>query len=204
MGYHEILIQPGTELIVEIRDVVGGKKIKGKWMAKRGKNITVMLNHQSCCDILSLTLLLKSGLSVPICGVFTNMGLDTSRIAFTMPNDDVMIKVKLNVEGRTKMEEKTKNGIIEMVPIPEDMARELSDLLIKQTIRERVLVQLVGQPDKYDEAEKMLMPIVAKIEAIKVKITREHIPAKFNDEKYVWNFNGYEIDGAAVEIIEQK
>lgn len=121
-------------------------------------------------------------------------------ITFVMPSDNITV----DFEEIGSMNEKRNNGIIEMVPIPEDLAKELSDLLIKQTIRERVLVQLVGQPDKYDEAEKLLLPIVAKIEAIKVKITREHIPTKFNDEKYVWNYNGYEIDGAAVEIIEQR
>lgn len=203
MGYHEIHVKAPIEGVVDIQAVVGGKKIKGKWMAKRGKGITVILGHQPWCDIAHSHVIEKSGIFVPVFGVFTSFGLDSSRIAFTMPNDDVMIKVKLDAEGRTRMEEKIKNSVIEMVPIPEELAKELSELLVKQTIRERVLVQLVGQPEKYEEAEKMLAPVVAKVEAIKVKITREYIPAKFNDPRYVWNFNGYEIDGAAVEIIKQ-
>lgn len=93
--------------------------------------------------------------------------------------------------------------VIDWFEIPDTLAKELSELLIKQTIRERLLMQLVGEPEKYEEAEKLLIPITAKIEAIKVKITKEYIPAKYNARKYMWNYDGYEIDGNRVQIIEE-
>lgn len=85
--------------------------------------------------------------------------------------------------------------------IPEELAQELSDLLVKQTIRERVLVQLVDQPEKYEEAEKLLIPITRKIEAIKVKITKEYVPEKFNSAQYMWNYDGYDISENRVQIV---
>lgn len=85
--------------------------------------------------------------------------------------------------------------------IPEELAQELSDLLVKQTIRERVLVQLVDQPEKYEEAENLLIPITRKIEAIKVKITKEYVPEKFNSAQYMWNYDGYDISENRVQIV---
>jgi hypothetical protein len=92
--------------------------------------------------------------------------------------------------------------VIDWFEIPDPLARGLSELLVKQTIRERILIQLVGEPEKYEEAEKLLIPITAKIEAIKTKITKEYIPAKYNSRKYMWNYNSYEIDENKVEVIE--
>ena len=86
--------------------------------------------------------------------------------------------------------------------IPEDLAKELSELLTKQTIRERLLTQLIDQPDKYEEAEKLLIPVTSRIEAIKIKITKEYIPEQFNSAKYMWNYDGYEVSGNKVQIVE--
>ena len=103
------------------------------------------------------------------------------------------------------MEKKEKvQKVIDYFEIPEDLARELSESLTKQTIRERLLLQLVGEPDKYEQAEKLLIPITAKVEAIKIKITKEFVPAKYNARKYMWNYDGYAIDQNRVQIIEEK
>ena len=91
--------------------------------------------------------------------------------------------------------------IIDYFEIPEDLARELSDLLTKQTIRERLLTQLVDQPDKYDAAEELLIPVTRRIEAIKVKITKEFIPPQYNSAKYMWNYDGWDVDQNKVQII---
>ena len=93
--------------------------------------------------------------------------------------------------------------VIDWFEIPDPLARGLSELLVKQTIRERMLMQLVNDPEKYEEAEKLLIPIASKIEAIKVKITKEYIPEKYNSRKYMWNYDGYEIDANRVQIIEE-
>lgn len=94
--------------------------------------------------------------------------------------------------------------VIDYFEIPEDMAKELSNLLTKQTIRERLLSQLLLEPEKYQQAEEMLIPITAKIEAIKIKITKEFVPKKYNSKNYMWNYDGWEVDQNRVQIIEEK
>ena len=94
--------------------------------------------------------------------------------------------------------------VIDFFEIPGDLARELSESLTKQTIRERLLLQLVSEPDKYEAAEKLLIPVTAKIEAIKVKITKEFVPAKYRSNRYMWNYDGYSIDQNKVQVIEEK
>ena len=92
--------------------------------------------------------------------------------------------------------------VIDTFEIPEDLARELSDLLTKQTIRERLSLQVIDDPEKYEIAEERLIPITSQIEAIKVKITKEYVPAKYNSTKYMWNYDGYEVSKNKVDVIE--
>ena len=100
------------------------------------------------------------------------------------------------------MESNNNQTVIDTFEIPEDLAKELSELLTKQTIRDRLLVQLINEPEKYDTAEQRLIPVTAKIEAIEIKITKEYVPDKYNSTKYMWNYDGYEISGNKVEVIE--
>lgn len=85
--------------------------------------------------------------------------------------------------------------------IPNELAKELSELLTKQTIRDRLLLNLIDEPAKYEEVEKMLIPITAKVEAIKMKITSEYVPEKYRNPKYIWNYDGYEVAGNSVQIL---
>lgn len=94
--------------------------------------------------------------------------------------------------------------VVDYFEIPEELAKELSDLLTKQTIRERMLLQLINEPDKYEKAEEMLVPITARIEAIKIKITKEFVPAKYNSVRYMWNYDGWAVDKNRVQIIEEQ
>lgn len=95
-----------------------------------------------------------------------------------------------------------KKGVIDYFEIPVELAKELSENLIKQSIRQGILRDLVNDPVKYEAAEKLLIPITSKIEAIKVNITRNYVPDKYRSEKYVWNYDGYEVDGNEVQILE--
>lgn len=95
-----------------------------------------------------------------------------------------------------------KPSVIDNFEIPEDLAKDLSDLLIKQTIKERLLLQVLDEQDKYDQIESMLIPIAEKIQLIKIKITKDYVPDKYNSKKYSWNYNSWEIDKNKVEIIE--
>lgn len=92
--------------------------------------------------------------------------------------------------------------IVDYFEIPEDLAKELSDLLTKQTIREKLLTQLLDQPEKYEKAEEMLIPITRRIEALKIKITKELVPAKYNSAEYMWNYDGWDVDQNKVQIIK--
>jgi hypothetical protein len=92
--------------------------------------------------------------------------------------------------------------VIDNFEIPEDLAKELSELLVKQTIRERILLQLVADPDKFEEVEKSLIPITAKVEAIKNRITKEFVPEEYNSTKYMWNYESWEVARNKVQVIE--
>lgn len=100
------------------------------------------------------------------------------------------------------MNPKSTQRIIDYFEIPEELAKELSELLTKQTIRERIIMQLIHDDVEYEVMENKLLDITAKIEAIKIKITKEFVPAKYNSEKYMWNYDGWEVDRNKVQIIE--
>jgi len=91
--------------------------------------------------------------------------------------------------------------IVGSFTIPEELAKELSELLTKQTIRERLLLQLIEDPVQYEQTEKMLIPVTSKIEAIKVKITNEYVPEEFQSSKYVWNYDGWEVAENKVNVL---
>jgi hypothetical protein len=92
--------------------------------------------------------------------------------------------------------------LINHFEIPDELARELDELLTTQIVRERLLVNLVGDSDKYATAEQALIQTVSRIEFIKKKITREYVPDIYRFPQYVWNYDGYSIDGNKVQILE--
>ena len=77
--------------------------------------------------------------------------------------------------------------------VPEEIAKKLSDLLTKQTIKERLLMQLTNEPEKFEAVEKMLIPITEEISALQIKITNEHIPEEYNSQEYIWNYDGWAV-----------
>ena len=94
-----------------------------------------------------------------------------------------------------------KQEVVDLFEIPDALAQELSELLTKQMIRERILIQVVGDNDKFAEIEKSLIPITSRIEFIKNKITTEYVPEKYSSNKYMWNYESYEIAKNQVQII---
>ena len=100
------------------------------------------------------------------------------------------------------MDPNSKQVLVDRFEIPDELARELSELLTKQTIRERLLTQLIDDQDKYNKVEDMLIPVTARIEAIKLKITKEYVPSEYDSTRYIWNYDGYEIDGNRLQIID--
>lgn len=110
-------------------------------------------------------------------------------------------KEKLEMNNENEKIENISNAVIDTFEIPEELAKELSELLTKQLIREKMLQQVIGDPVKYENMENMLIPITSNIEAIKVKITNEYVPSQYNSIEYIWNYNGYEVDGNKVQIL---
>lgn len=95
-----------------------------------------------------------------------------------------------------------KQTIIDNFEIPFEVATQLTDLLTKQTIRMQLLQQNLSDPVKFEEIEKLLMPITSQIEALKRKITDEYVPAKYRFPQYMWNYDGYDISGCVVQVIQ--
>lgn len=89
--------------------------------------------------------------------------------------------------------------------IPGELAHELSDLLITQTIRERLLDRMIQNDDKagYERAEELLAPIVEKVEAIKAKITSEYVPDQWRSDAYTWNYNGWEVSRNNIDVLSR-
>lgn len=88
--------------------------------------------------------------------------------------------------------------------IPDEIAKELSELIAIQSIRQTLLVSVMDDESKYENVEKSLIPVVQKIDAIKSKITNEYVPEQFNDTKYLWNYDGYEVSANIVQVYETK
>lgn len=141
--------------------------------------------------------------------VFDESSIPECKICFNMPAGDVSVFVvdhKSDIEHAQNkedelMEPKTQSQeIVTTFQIEEPIAKQLSELLIKQSIREKLLDQNINNPTKYEQMEQMLVPIVAQIESLKNYITKECVPAKYRSEQYVWNYDGYEIDGCTVYI----
>lgn len=91
--------------------------------------------------------------------------------------------------------------IVDHFEIPDELAKELSDLLVTQTIRENILVKLIGDP-KYNEVEKSLIEVTEKIDFIKKRITTEFVPPKYNSPEYRWNYEGYEFGKNILQILK--
>ena len=90
--------------------------------------------------------------------------------------------------------------------IPEDMAKELSELLSRKTIKEDLMINVLKNKD-FDQMEALeiqLIPVVQKIEAIKNNITANHVPEEFRSDRFVWNYDGYDIDGCSISVYENK
>ncbi len=103
------------------------------------------------------------------------------------------------------MEPETKSpAIVATFEIPDELAQELSDLMTRQAIREQLLLQQTNDPQKFQEIEDLLVPIVEKINAIKNRITTEYVPDQFRFPRFSWNYSGWAISNHMVEILDNQ
>ena len=92
--------------------------------------------------------------------------------------------------------------VVSSFEIPEEVAKELSELLTKQGIRERLLSSLVGT-EKYEEVENDLVDLIQRIDAIKNLITSEYVPEQYRYDWYTWNYDGWTISKNTLYIYSE-
>lgn len=168
-------------------------------MAKPGKKISMFVITDVGYRIESVTIITRGSHVVPCFRSF--IIAMTTVFSFEMPDDDIRITLKFKEIKEDDIMEAIPKKIIDHFEIPAELATELSDLLTRQTIRERLLSANIGDPVKFKEIEDSLVPIVGKIEAIKMRITKEFVPEKYQDDKYSWNYDGWEIAKNMVQIL---
>lgn len=91
------------------------------------------------------------------------------------------------------------NEVLQTFTIPDELAQRLSNLLVTQTIRERLLATLVGKPE-YEQVEQSLADLITEIDKLKNQITTEYVPPEYRSEEYQWNYDGYGISGNVLFI----
>lgn len=79
--------------------------------------------------------------------------------------------------------------------VPEHIAKRLSDLLIKERVRKQLLFDAVNDSSKFDELENLLIVVTAEIDKIKYDITTLYVPNDYRSDDYMWDYNGFGIDG---------
>ena len=86
------------------------------------------------------------------------------------------------------------------IKIPEDVAKELSDLINKKTVRLEVAASCIKDDEAYAIAESKLIQVTERMEFLKDVITNQFIPLEYKSEEYTWNYNGYLIDKDEISI----
>lgn len=132
-----------------------------------------------------------------------------AKMTFIMPDDDVVVHLNFRKDEEYSMKtndmkisnNESRQEIVKRFELPEEIATELDALLTKQSIRERLLLQVLDDPTKFEALENMLVPISARIEAIKAKITSELVPPAYRSQEYIWSYDGIGIDGYMAKII---
>lgn len=159
---------------------------------KGGERITILVDKEQNAIVKTIFIREYEDRNKDVAYIHSYDDIRHHMITFVMPSTDILIEDISFIDDP--------NGIVDYFEIPDELAKELSDNLIKQTIRQRTLAELVNDPDRYNAAEKLLVPIVTRIEAIKVQITNQYVPIKYRSSEYMWNYDGYEIDGNHVQI----
>lgn len=93
-------------------------------------------------------------------------------------------------------------NVIDRFEIPEELGLELTELLAKQVINDRILSSVADQPEKYQTVMNAQIDIQRNIDRIKWLITEQYVPDCYSSDRYSWNYNGYDIAANKVEIIE--
>lgn len=91
---------------------------------------------------------------------------------------------------------------IDTFEIPTEIAQNLTNLMTNQAINDRILSSVADQPEKYKAVMADQIKIQREIDALKYKITSEFVPDQYRFEQYSWNYNGIDVAGNEVEIME--
>lgn len=108
-------------------------------------------------------------------------------------------------ESRTPTGLRRDPDVIDVFTIPDEMAKELSELLGRNAVKKEQLPILFAQnPAKYEEMEGMLVADQARAEALQMRITADYVPDKYRSEEYTWRYTTYDISGNEVWIKKSK
>lgn len=86
--------------------------------------------------------------------------------------------------------------------IPEEIAKHLSVLLVKEKVRKELLSNLIGNKNKFEEVEQLLIEVSSEVEKIKHDITTLYVPEQYRSEEFIWDYNGFEIDKNILTIYQ--
>lgn len=86
--------------------------------------------------------------------------------------------------------------------IPEDVAKELTELMAKTDVYESLMIKAANDPGAFDVIEKKLLDTVQKYNTVKTRITDELLPDEYRNESYTWSYRGWDIDKDVLTVWE--
>lgn len=87
------------------------------------------------------------------------------------------------------------SSVIDTFEIPDEMAKELDQLITRVGIMKDILAANVNNQAAYDKLEAKLMPLQSRYSTIKSAITYQYVPAKYNSNDFSWVYPGYDLAG---------
>lgn len=87
------------------------------------------------------------------------------------------------------------SDVVKVFEIPDELARELSEVVTKISIRQNLLVEVIDKPGKFEEIETSIIPLQERKNALMNLVTRNYVPEEYRSERYSWFFPGYSIAG---------
>ena len=92
-------------------------------------------------------------------------------------------------------------GPVTTFDIPEELGKQLTKAMTLRDIRSNMLTAAIGNPG-YLEMESLLVEAEQDLNRLKTIVTRDYVPAEYANERYQWNYPGFEASGTTVYIMD--